>query len=152
MRRKPRNAKAGIFSGGMGVDIAYQGVLVTVLTIASYFIGHFVETGNWEITNSAHGMTMAFLTMSMAEIFHSFNMRSQRGSIFKLGSHNKILWFASIGSLIATTVVCEIPLLANAFGFASVGVAEYLIAIGLGLVVIPVVEIVKLIQRKTSKG
>ena len=148
MKRKPRDAKAGIFSDGMGVDIAYQGILVTVLTIASYFIGHFVETGNWEITNSAHGMTMAFLTMSMAEIFHSFNMRSQRGSVFTLGSHNKILWFAGIGSLIATTVVCEVPFLANAFGFASVGLVEYLIAIGLGLTVIPVVEIVKLVQRK----
>mgnify|MGYP000134524538 CR=1 FL=1 len=38
------------------------------------------------------GVTMAFLTMSMAEIFHSFNMRSQRGSVFTLGSHNKVLW------------------------------------------------------------
>ena len=94
---------------------------------------------------------MAFLTMSMAEIFHSFNMRSQRGSIFTLGSHNKILWFAAVGSLIATTVVCEIPFLAGAFGFASVGLVEYLIAIGLGFVVIPVVELVKLIQRKRSK-
>jgi len=152
MKRKPREAKSGIFSGGMGVDIAYQGILVTVLTISSYFIGHFMETGNWEITNSAHGMTMAFLTMSMAEIFHSFNMRSQRGSIFKLGSHNKTLWIASIGSLVATTLVCELPFLANAFGFASVGISEYLIAIALGLVVIPVVEIVKLIQRKKSKA
>ncbi|MBQ5634541.1 MAG: cation-translocating P-type ATPase, partial [Clostridia bacterium] len=139
MRRKPRDAKAGIFSDGMGVDIAYQGVLVTILTIASYFIGHFMETGNWEIANSAHGMTMAFLTMSMAEIFHSFNMRSQRGSIFRLGSQNKLLWFAGIGSLLATTLVCEVPFLANAFGFASVDAVEYLIAIALGLVVIPVV-------------
>ena len=152
MRRKPRDAKAGIFSDGMGVDIAYQGVLVTILTIASYFIGHFVETGNWEITNSTHGMTMAFLTMSMAEIFHSFNMRSQRGSIFKLGSQNKFLWFAGIGSLLATTLVCEVSFLANAFGFASVGVVEYLIAIALGLTVIPVVEIVKLIQRAKNKN
>jgi Ca2+-transporting ATPase len=48
--------------------------------------------------------------------------------------------------------VCEVPFLANAFGFASVGVAEYLIAIALGLVVIPVVELVKLIQRKSSKA
>ena len=151
MRRKPRDAKAGIFSDGMGVDIAYQGVLVTILTIASYFIGHFMETGNWEITNSAHGMTMAFLTMSMAEIFHSFNMRSQRGSIFRLGSQNKLLWFAGIGSLLATTLVCEVPFLANAFGFASVDLVEYLIAIALGLVVIPVVEIVKLIQRAIHK-
>jgi Ca2+-transporting ATPase len=152
MKRKPRDAKAGIFSGGMGVDIAYQGVLVTVLTIVSYFIGHFMETGNWEITNSAHGMTMAFLTMSMAEIFHSFNMRSQRGSIFKLGSQNKTLWLAGIGSLIATTLVCEVPFLANAFGFESVDLVEYAIAIGLGIIVIPVVEIVKLVQRKLAKN
>ena len=151
MKRKPREAKAGIFSGGMGTDIAYQGVLVTILTILSYFIGHFMETGNWEITNSAHGMTMAFLTMSMAEIFHSFNMRSQRGSIFTLGTHNRVLWFAGIGSLIATTLVCEIPFLANAFGFASVGIYEYLLAIALGLVVVPVVELVKLVQRKRKK-
>ncbi len=152
MRRKPRDAKAGIFSGGMGVDIAYQGVLVTILTIASYFIGHFVETGNWEITNSAHGMTMAFLTMSMAEIFHSFNMRSQRGSIFTLRSQNKILLFAGLGSLLATTLVCEVPFLANAFGFASVGFGEYAIAIALGVIVIPIVELVKLLQRKFSKN
>ena len=152
MKRKPRNSKAGIFADGMGVDIAYQGVLVTVLTIVSYFIGHFMETGNWEITNSAHGMTMAFLTMSMAEVFHSFNMRSQRGSTFRLGSQNKTLWIAGIGSLIATTLVCEIPFLANAFGFASVGISEYLIALALGFVVIPVVELVKLIQRRTAKN
>ena len=151
MKRKPRDAKAGIFAGGMGVDIAYQGVLVTILTILSYFIGHFVETGNWEITNSAHGMTMAFLTMSMAEIFHSFNMRSQRGSIFKLGSHNKMMIGAAIFTLIATTVVCEIPFLANAFQFSSVSLAEYAVAIGLGLLVIPIVEIVKFYQRKAAK-
>jgi len=152
MRRKPRDAKSGIFSGGMGTDIAYQGVLVTILTIASYFIGHFMETGNWEITNSAHGMTMAFLTMSMAEIFHSFNMRSQRGSMFTLGSQNKALWLAGVGSLVATTLVCEISLFAGAFGFASVGIGEYLIAMALGFVVIPAVELVKLIQRKFSKS
>ena len=152
MKRKPRNSKAGIFADGMGVDIAYQGVLVTVLTLVSYFIGHFMETGNWEITNSAHGMTMAFLTMSMAEVFHSFIMRSQRGSMFTLGSQNKTLWIAGIGSLVATTLVCEIPFLANAFGFASVGISEYLIALALGFVVIPVVELVKLIQRKVAKN
>jgi Ca2+-transporting ATPase len=151
MRRKPRESHAGIFSGGMGTDIAYQGFLVTVLTIASYFVGHFVETGNWEITNSAHGMTMAFLTMSFAEIFHSFNMRSQRGSMFTLGSQNKTLWIASVGSLVATTLVCEIPFLANAFGFESVGISEYFIALALGVIVIPIVELVKLIQRRAAK-
>lgn len=151
MRRKPRDAKSGIFADGMGYDIAYQGVLVTVLTLTSYFVGHFMETGTWEMTNSAHGMTMAFLTMSMAEIFHSFNMRSQRQSIFKLGSHNKMLWIAAIGSLVATTLVCEVPFLAAAFEFTSVEFSEYVIAILLGVCVIPVVELVKFIQRRMEK-
>ena len=152
MRRRPRDAKAGIFAGGMGFDIAYQGLLVTLLIMVSYFIGHFIETGVWEITNSADGTTMAFLTMSMAEIFHSFNMRSQRGSIFTLGTHNRALVFAAIGSLIATTLVCEVPFLANAFDFTAVDFNEYLIAIALGACIIPLVELVKLIQRKIGKN
>ncbi len=151
MERRPRPASAGIFSDGMGFDIAYQGVLVTILTVTSFFIGHYMEFGNFVVGDSSHGMTMAFLTMSMAEIFHSFNMRSQRGSIFKLPTQNKVLLIAASLSLIATTLVCEVPFLANAFGFTTVGLNEYLIAIALGAVVIPVVEIVKAIQRKTGK-
>ncbi len=151
MRRKPRDAKAGIFSGGMGIDIGYQGLMVSVLVLISYFIGHFMESGNWAITNSADGTTMAFLTMSMAEIFHSFNMRSQRGSIFRLPTQNKVLIGAGIVALIATTLVCEVPFLAGAFGFTAVTLTEYLIAIALGVLVIPIVEITKLIQRKRNK-
>ncbi len=151
MERKPREAKAGIFAGGMGFDIMYQGVLVTILTLASYFIGHYMQTGTWEITNSADGTTMAFLTMSMAEIFHSLNMRSQRGSIFKLGSMNWLLIGAAIGSLILTTAVCEIPFMAKAFEFTTVDPIEYGIAIGLAVLMIPIVEIVKAIQRASNK-
>ena len=151
MDRKPRDAKAGIFAGGMAVDVVYQGLLVSALVLASYFIGHFIEAGTWAVVNSADGTTMAFLTMSMAEIFHSFNMRSQRGSIFKLEGQNKILIIAAIGSLIATTLVCEVPFLANAFGFTSVSFFEYVVAIVIGAMVIPVVELVKLVQRKLAK-
>ena len=144
MRRKPRDAKAGIFADGMGVDIGYQGMLVTILVLISYFIGN-------KIGGEQHGTTMAFLTMSLAEIFHSFNMRSQRQSIFTLGTKNNFLLLAGVGSFIATTIVCEVPFLADAFKFASVGISEYLIAIALGVCVIPVVEIVKMIQRKLVK-
>lgn len=151
MQRKPRDAKAGIFAEGMGFDIAYQGILVMALVLISYFTGHFMETGTWEITNSADGMTMAFITMSMAEIFHSFNMRSQRQSIFRLGTWNKVLFAAAVGSFAVTTLVCEVPLLAGAFGFTSVELEEYAIAILLGLCVIPVVELVKWIQRRIEK-
>ncbi len=152
MRRKPREAKAGIFSGGMGVDIAYQGLMVAALVLVSFFIGNFMETGVWSIPEkSANGTTMAFLTMSMAEIFHSFNMRSQRGSIFRLRTQNVVLNLAAIGTLLLTTLVCEVPFLANAFGFTGVSLTEYLIAIVLGFLVIPIVEIVKFIQYKIAK-
>ena len=96
-------------------------------------------------------MTMAFLTMSMCEIFHSFNLRSQRKSVFSLKKQNMILWAAMIGSLVLTTAILEIPFLANAFGFMPIGLAEYGIAMGLAFLVIPVVEIVKFIQRLFMK-
>ena len=153
MRRPPRSAKDGIFSGGLGFDIAYQGILITVITMASYIIGHCMEAGCFEMPRgvSPHGMTMAFLTMSMCEIFHSFNMRSQRRSVFTLRGHNKVLWAAMLGSLVLTTVVLEVPPIANAFGFTPVSWTEYGIALALAVLVIPIVELVKLIQRRLGK-
>ncbi len=148
MKRKPRSTHDGIFSNGVGIDIIYQSIAVTALVLFSYFLGHYLESGSWAITNSADGTTMAFLTMSMAEIFHSLNMRSQKHSIFKLKTKNKYLLIAALLSLIATTIVCEVPLLANAFNFTSVSLLEYVIAIGLGFCIIPIVEIVKRIEYK----
>ena len=154
MNRPPRKTSDGIFAGGLGVDVAYQGVIITIITLASYILGHCMEVGFFEMPKgiSEDGMTMAFLTMSMCEIFHSFNMRSQRGSIFKVHGHNKVLWGAMLGSLVLTTVVLEVPFIANAFGFTPISLPEYLVALGLSIVVIPVVEIVKLIQRSLAKN
>ena len=151
MRRKPRAARDGIFAGGMGFDIAYQGVLISALVLAAYFVGHFIETGTWAITDSADGTTMAFLTMSMAEICHSFNMRSLRGCIFTMGTSNRTLTLAAIGSIVATTLVCEVPFLADAFGFTPISLLEYVIAIGIGLSGMFVVEIVKTFQRAAMR-
>ena len=153
MERPPRPASDGIFSGGLGFDVAYQGVLITVITLASYIVGHCMEVGYFEMPHgvSPHGMTMAFLTMSMCEIFHSFNMRSQRRSVFTLPGHNKVLWAAMIGSLILTTIVLEVPAVANAFGFTPVGWTEYGIALALAVLVIPVVELVKAAQRAAAR-
>ncbi len=152
MRRQPRDAKAGVFAGGMGADIAYQGIVVSLLTLASYFVGHYIESGVWEIADSADGTTMAFLTMSMAEICHSFNMRSQRGSLFSIKGMNKTLNWAALGSLAATTLVCEVPFIANAFEFAPVDFLEYAVALCFAVSVIPIVELVKLVQRKLAKN
>lgn len=152
MKRPPRSSSDGIFSGGMAGDIAYQGILITVITLVSYIIGHSMEVGHFAIPHgvSHDGMTMAFLTMSMCEIFHAFNMRSQRKSVFKLG-HNIVLWMAMLGSVALTTIVLEVPAVANAFGFTPVSWNEYAIAIGLAVLIVPIVETVKAFQRKVAK-
>jgi Ca2+-transporting ATPase len=98
---------------------------------------------------------MAFLTMSMCEIFHSLNMRSQRGSIFAMafkGSHNMLLYGSMVATLILTTLVIEVPFLAAAFDFSHLDIAHYGIAIGLAFLIIPIVEIIKAIQRAVSKN
>lgn len=158
MNRKPRDSKDGIFAGGMGFDCLYQGVLVTILTIAAFFIGEYLETGKWVFSNIAdcnEGMTMAFLTMSMAEIFHSFNMRSQRGSALGMSfgqkSHNAVLYGAMVLALALTTAIIEIEPLAQMFDFTHLSLEAYAISIGLAISVIPIVEIVKAIQRATAK-
>ena len=94
---------------------------------------------------------MAFFTMAMCEIFHSFNMRSQRKSVFTLKTQNKVLWAAMLGSLLLTTLVIEVPVIANAFGFTPISWTEYGIAMALAILVIPVVEFVKFVQRLFTK-
>lgn len=153
MQRAPRDSKDGIFAGGLGFDIAYQGILIAGITMLSYILGHCMEVGFFEMPHgvSPDGMTMAFLTMSMCEIFHSFNMRSQRKSVFTLGTHNKILWGAMLGSLVLTTLVLEVPFIANMFGFTPITLPEYLVALALAVLVIPVVELVKWFQRRRDR-
>ena len=159
MQRRPRGSKEGIFAGGLGFAVAYQGILVTIITFASYLIGRFyladlyhhaaIEAGLYSA--EMLGVTMAFLTLAMCEICHAFNMRSLHGSIFKMKNQNWWLWGAGILSLVLTTLVIEVPFLANAFELAHLSWREYLIAFGLSVLIIPIVEIVKAFQRLFSK-
>lgn len=151
MKRKPRDAKDGIFAGGLGVHVVLQGAVVALITLTAYLVGHYMEAGVWEFTESADGMTMAFLTLSMAEIFHSFNMRSLKKSVFTVTKQNKFLWGAMLISLICTTAVIYIPFLSNAFGFEHISFAEYMVSILIAATIIPIVELTKLIQRAVEK-
>lgn len=164
MKRRPRDSRDGIFAGGMGIDVAWQGIMVTILTLAAYIAGIVMASGKpmsfAEIiaVNDAtaplvhqNGMTMAFMTLSMSEIFHSFNMRSRRQSIAKMGSINWYLVGAMVLSLFLSTIVIYVPFLADAFDFAHISAAEYFTALGISVLVIPIVEIVKAIQRKLNK-
>lgn len=150
MKRAPRNSSDGIFANGMGIDVVWQGVMVSIVTLLAYYAGTHLAHGSEEFVHQ-NGMTMAFLTLSLAEIFHSFNMRSRRDSIFTLKTHNKFLYGAMALSLVLTTAVIYVPFLANAFDFAAISALEYAISILLAFAVIPIVELVKLVQRKIEE-
>ena len=159
MKRSPRDSKEGIFAGGLGFAVGYQGFLVTLITLASYVIGrywlataHHADMIAAGVYNAADlGTSMAFLTLSMAEIFHSFNMRSLHGSIFTMKNQNKWLWGAGILSFLLTTVVIEVPFLANAFNLAHLDMMEYGIALALAVCIIPIVEFIKIFSRMHDK-
>lgn len=159
MKRKPRCNNEGIFAGGLGFAVAYQGVLVTVITMISYILGRYwlanlhhaeaIAAGTYSA--EMLGTSMAFLTLSLCEICHAFNMRSLHGSIFKIKGQNLWLWGAGILSLLLTTVVVEVDFLANAFELAHLDLMEYGIALGLAILIIPVVELIKIIHRAIEK-
>jgi Ca2+-transporting ATPase len=153
MKHKPRGQNEGIFSGGLGVDLLYQGILVTVFTLLAYFIVqdyHFTETLDAEAAHNL-AMTGAFLTLSMCEIFHAYNMRSQRQSIFSLRKQNMVLWGAMALSLVLTLLVIYVPPLAAIFQLQPLGWFELVVSLGLSIAIIPVVEVVKAVQRAVTK-
>jgi len=152
MKRPPRSRKESIFAEGLGFDIAFQGFVIAALTVFSYFVGHRLESGSWAVSESPAGMTMAFLTLSMVEIFHSFNMRSRVRSLFSLRKQNLWLWGTMAFSLLITAAVIFIPFLNTAFSFQPITFVEYLISLGLAFMVIPVVEVEKFIRRKTMRS
>ena len=86
MQRPPRSSKEGLFSDGLGVNCVIEGTALAIITLASYIIGEIFENGAFHFgISSEDGMTMAFLTLSMAEFFHSFNMRSLDKSLARTG-------------------------------------------------------------------
>jgi Ca2+-transporting ATPase len=151
MNRPPRSPKESIFAGGLGFDVILEGCVIAALTIVSYFAGHRIESGVWGIGQSSVGMTMAFLTLSMMEIFHSFNLRSRRQSLFALPKQNKWLWGTLAFSTAMTAAVVFIPALRTVFSFAPVSLKDYGIALLIAICIIPIMEIIKFFSRLSSK-
>jgi Ca2+-transporting ATPase len=149
MKREPRDDKEGIFSHGLGLNIVLQGVYIGILTLVAFYIG--VHIGG-DVNGQAYGSTMAFLTLSMTEMFHAFNARSISHSVFSLKKQNKYLWGAFLFSLLTTLVVIYVPGLNTSFGFSAIDWKEYLIAVALAITVIPFVELSKWITRKVRKA
>ena len=165
MRRKPRATTDGIFSGGAGIDMLWQGIYLAVIELAAYVIGFWLEptggathslAGFFSGEECVNAMAMAFLTVNFAEMFCAMNMRSRLGSLFSASMLKKLNWWL-VGAFFVTTALTlaaiYVPGLCDVFGIApgTFSTEELLISFGLALSTIPVFELGKAIRRASNK-
>ncbi len=144
MDRKPHPGNEGIFSGGMGFSVAVEGCLVGAISLLAYTVGRvFFDTDPME---PLIGRTMGFAVLSLSQLVHSFNMRSDR-SVIKLGIFgNKKLNLACAICAALMVGVVVVPPLAALFKTAALSLPQWLIVIGLSLCPLLVVEGEKLLK------
>ncbi|NLM77121.1 MAG: cation-translocating P-type ATPase [Ruminococcaceae bacterium] len=137
MQQAPRPKDESIFAQGLGVRIAFQGLLFALLTLGGFLLG-------WHLNgNVAQGRTMAFLVLSLSQIIHAYNMRSHH-SLFHIGWWtNQWLVRATLVSVAATLLLVLIPPIAHVFGLAGLTAAFYGYALLLSLMPLPLLELAK---------
>ena len=145
MKRPPRGQNESIFSEGLGFGILYQGIAISILTLAGYLVVD-IWAGHEE------AMTSAFFTLSICEIFQAFTMRSLKQNIFKLKTNNLMLWGALVYSLVLALAVIYVPFLSNVFSLTPLGPKEIIASLLLAFMIIPVIEGVKAVQRARIRG
>ncbi len=138
MRRKPRDPAVPFFTGREWVRIGLVGAAEAALTLAAYFIGN----------GGALGMTMAFLTLSLTQLFAAVGFQSERHSLFSMhpGKH-MFLWLAFAGSTLLQVIVVLFPPLREMFGLVALAPANWLGIAALCIVMLGVVEFQKWVAR-----
>lgn len=153
MSLPPRKSNKSLFAGNMGKDIILQGVMQSALVMLSFCLGYFViGDGNPEAAHR-QASTMAFVSLCLIQLFHSFNLRSQRNSVLnKKFFSNKFLDISAVVGIALTVAVVLIPGLDTVFKTAWLSGWEWLVAIGVAVMIIPLVELQKLIERAVSRA
>jgi Ca2+-transporting ATPase len=160
MTRKPRNSSDGIFANGAGIDMVWQGIYLSIIELAAYFIGLHMERGTisgfFGGEDCINAIAMAFLTVNFAEICCAINMRSQTKSIFSKSMMENFNWWL-LGAVLITVAITlsaiYVPGLSNVFGIeaGTFQFNELMICILLAASTFPAFEIGKYIRRKTMK-
>ena len=141
MKRKPVDKKQGIFANGLWNKIIVEGIMIGALTLLSFTIGNIYY--NLEVAR-----TMAFLTIGISELIHSFNVKSEK-SIFKTGIlENKFLIGSFVLGVLVQLVVILIPTLAEIFDLVNLNTSQLLITILISIMPIPIMELQKMINNR----
>lgn len=134
MKQKPRPKTESFFANKLGFTIFWQGLMIGLLTLTSYLIGYQVDY--------VTGMSMAFMTLSLGQLFHSFNMKSSRSILNKKIFNNKYLWLSFIIGLLLQVLVMYTPL-NEVFNLVPLTGMMLFVAVSLAICPIFIVEIVK---------
>ncbi|MFC6177132.1 cation-translocating P-type ATPase [Companilactobacillus huachuanensis] len=153
MNRKPRGRKSSFLSGGIGSAIIYQGILEGLITLGVYASALMfpVHTGNAAI--HADALTMAYATLALIQLFHAFNVKSTYQSIFKIHPFkNKVFNIGVAASFIMVAATIVVPGFNSLFHVSELNVVQWLTVLGAGILMIVIVELVKLIQRRRMQN
>ena len=144
MKRKPINSKKSIFADGLWNKIIIEGIMIGMFTLVSFSIGN--KYYGLEI-----GRTMAFITIGLLELIHSFNIKSEE-SIFNMGIlENKYLIGSFILGVIIQTIVVIIEPLADIFKLSQLNITQWIITILISILPIPIMELQKKIDKSSKK-
>lgn len=145
MNDKPRSKNEGFFANGMGITIVLEGIMIGLLTLIAYMIGHFLSPDTYL------GQTMAFITLSTSQLFHSFNTKSEHTIFTKKLFSNKYLIGSFLIGVGLQICICYIPAFANLFKVVPLSFEYFIICIGLSASTILIVELAKLIKKIIKK-
>lgn len=144
MKQKPTNSKKSIFTGGMGYNICVEGCFIGAISLLAFVIGiKFFDT----TPNPIIGRTMAFCVLSLSQIVHAFNVRSEK-SFFKYGLlHNPQMAVSFVVCLILQLSVVSVPSIANVFKTIPLDFIQWTIVALLSVSILVLVEIEKYIIK-----
>jgi Ca2+-transporting ATPase len=142
MNQPPRKTEEGIFSGGSGFTIAWQGALVGLVTLSAYFLGEYVLSDPAHASQTAN--TMAFATLTISQLFHAYDVRSRHHSIFQIGFFtNPAMTQAFLVGLALQLAVLLLPPLRVIFSVELMSGAEWVTVLALSILPTVVCEVVK---------
>ena len=146
MEEKPRPASAPLFDRPFTVRLAWQGLMVGLLTLAAYYLGEYVLSD--PATANAAANTMAFATLTFCQLFHAFDVRSETQSIAHIGVFsNPAMNKAFLAGAAMQLAVLLIPPFQAVFRVCPLTGAEWLCVLGLSLAPLVICEIEKAIRR-----
>lgn len=160
MKNKPRSPKDSIFKNSVG-SLIFNGLLIGLLTLAAFIVGIKIHTGSTSLfplypsnlTEDAliYARTMAFIVLSVSQLIHSLNMRSEDKSIFSLGLFtNKYLIGSIILGILIQDLIITIPFLANIFNVINLTGTDWLVVTVLSLIPLIANEIIKIFKRMSN--